>query len=307
MLVNSPGYFSVAHRTIRLIVNSRFGKRSTLTSGFPGPSPTGVSFLVLLNGHHDSKRGTLDLTPFWKSNNAFHRSTDKPVKTFTEFGATYPEFVGLAENASDAERQAVIQAKVNALYDGNNRRQGIAVSSVAAAEDRQAPLAVAAAAVSTARATHVPAPHHAETPKAPAHGHAAPAAPVTLTALQRLDWFIRIRVKKFQLKQSFSILFFLGPVPDDVGQWRSSPNLVGNHSEFVNSDAKSCANCQENINAITEGFIDLDTSLERKGYGNKSEKEIEKFIRDEIHWRIQKVQLLSFVFTQPRKLTESLD
>ena len=285
-------------------------------------------------------RGALDLTPFWKSNNAFHRSTDDPVRTFTKFRATYPEFVGI-DNASVAERKASIQAKVDALYDANNRRRGIAVTSadtfsVAAAETRQAPLAFVAAAVPTTRAAHppaaaiapsvptphhaespkapahashahahptapnVPTPHHAESPKAPAHtshGHAHPAAPSALTALQRLDWFIRVRVKKFQLKQSFSILFFLGQVPDDVAQWRSSPNLVGNHSEFVNSDAKSCANCQENINGITEGFIDLDTSLERKGYGHKSEKEIEKFIHDEIHWRIQKVEPLSSVFT----------
>src|SRR5258705_12134533 len=132
-------------------------------------------------------RGTLDLIPFWKGNNAFHRSTDDPVRTFIKFRATYPEFVGL-ENASAAERQASIQAKVNALYDSKNLRQGIAVasvgvSSVAAAENQQAPLALAAAAVSTARAAHVP--HHAETPKAPAHGHAAPAAPSALTALQR--------------------------------------------------------------------------------------------------------------------------
>jgi tyrosinase len=120
------------------------------------------------------------------------------------------------------------------------------------------------------------------------------SAPQTLTALQRLDWFIRIRFKKFQLKQSYSILFFLGPVPEHVEQWRSSPYLVGCHCGFVNSQPQQCDNCQENIDVITEGFIYLDDSLEQLGYGQKTEEQIEKFIRDELRWRIQKVKLPSF-------------
>lgn len=263
---------------------------------------------------NDSDRLSPDLTPFWKSDTAFHRSTDTPVKDFIKFQSTYPEFVGL-ENLSVAERTARIQAKVDALYDPTNRRRGIAVAPVGS----RAPLAaVAGAAAGSAaggairaspgappvRAAGAGAPggivSHAPqaafsaaalsvqaTPPvaAPPHGDTAS----TLTALQRLDWFIRIRVKKFQLGQSFTILFFLGAVPEDVAQWRTSPHLIGSHSEFVNSDPEHCANCKENIDAITEGFIDLDDSLERLGLGHKTEEEIEKYIHDEIHWRIQRV------------------
>jgi len=118
----------------------------------------------------------------------------------------------------------------------------------------------------------------------PAHTHGATAH---LTALQRLDWFARIRVKKYQFKQSFTVFIFLGPVPNHVAQWRSSPNLAGSHSEFVNSDPEHCANCMENADIITEGFIALDDDLERKGFTNQSEAEIEKYISDNIHWRIQ--------------------
>ena len=224
------------------------------------------------------------------------------------------------ENLSIDERKARIQAKVDALYDPNNRRQGIPVvtasRSAAAVAGPVAGSATAGTILATsgapgARAAGAGVPGGLPTPPAQAafNVQAAPVsvqtvsvqaappvapsphgnAPSTLTALQRLDWFIRIRVKKFQLKQSFTILFFLGTVPDDVAQWRPSPHLIGSHSEFVNSDPEHCANCKDNANIITEGFIDLDDSLERLGLGNSTEEEIEKYIKDEIHWRIQLV------------------
>ena len=252
---------------------------------------------------NDFDRLPPDLTPFWKSGNAFHRSTDTPVRDFVKFQSTYPEFVG-TENLSVAERKARIQQKVDALYDPTNRRLGLGANSIvgrvasiasaaAGSITKGAPPVHAAAAAAPGgaqpqaafSALSVQAPH----PAAPSpHGN----TPGTLTALQRLDWFIRVRVKKFQLGQSFTILFFLGSVPDDVAQWRTSPHLIGSHSEFVNSDPEHCANCKENINIITEGFIDLDDSLERLGHGNDTEEAIEKYIQDEIHWRIQKVSRL---------------
>jgi len=263
---------------------------------------------------NDSDRRTLDLTPFWKSGNAFHRSTDTPVRDFIKFQATYPEFVGL-ENLSVAERKARIQAKVDALYDPQNRRRGIPVRTsaglpVAAIVGAQAgsvsggavrasggapPVRSGGAgapgggvagglpqAVFKAAALSVQAP----LPEAPAPTDDDPEG---LTALQRLDWFIRIRVKKFQLAQSFTILIFLGPVPEDAADYRTSDSFIGSHSEFVNSDPEHCANCKDSANLITEGFIDLDDSLERLGQGEKTEEEIEKYIHDQIHWRIQKV------------------
>ena len=311
MSVDSPGRLPLLTDLIRLIVNSHFGKRSILRSGFLNKtnlnSSTEVGVSVLANAMrvNDSDRPP-DLTPFWKSGTAFHRSTDTPVRDFIKFQATYPEFVGL-EALSVAERKAKIQEKVNALYDPRGRRQGIPVNLAA-----QKPLgAVAGATAGSAAGGPIlaskgvpPAPSggggsvggrvaqaalsvQAAPPVAPSpHGD----TPSTLTALQRLDWFIRVRVKKFQLKQSFTILFFLGPVPDKVEDWRPSQYLIGSHSEFVNSDPEHCTNCKDNINIITEGFIDLDDSLERLGQGQVvEEKEIEDYIEKNIHWRIQLV------------------
>jgi tyrosinase len=190
-----------------------------------------------------SDRQNLDLTPFWKSGSAFHRSTDTPVRDFIKFQATYPEFVGL-ENLSVAQRKARIQEKVDALYDPNNRRRGLAVTSAttAAFAVAGAPAGAAGAVRASAGAPPVRAGGAGGAGGAPVAAQAVlraaaplsvqaalPVAPPpagdtpeTLTALQRLDWFIRIRVKKFQLKQSFTVLIFLGSVPEEVAQWRSS-------------------------------------------------------------------------------------
>jgi Tyosinase C-terminal domain len=239
---------------IRLIVNSHFGRRFTPKSGYPNKTnpitSKEVSFIIAdARQCCKSDRRTPDLTPFWKSNDTFHRSTDDPVRDFIQFKANYPEFIGL-EKLGVAERKVRIQAKVNALYDPDGCRHGITVK-VAAPTTLDATFAFEA-----------------------------------LTAPRRL---VRIRVKKFQLKQGFTILIFLGSVPDDVAQWRSSSHLVGSHSGFVNSDPERCVNCRENADLITEGFIDMGNALERMDYSHKSEQEIEEFIHDKIDWRIQKV------------------
>lgn len=218
-----------------------------------------------------NKRRTLDLLPFWKNETEFHRSTTDPVRYFTQFLATYPEFVGL-ENASDEEKRAAIQAKVDELYDPNNKRRGIVLRS---AESVNA----------------IPEPKVVKPRGALKAAGVANAASATQPALatERCDWFVRIRVKKFQLQQSFTVLIFLGSAPNEVSEWRSSPNLVGSYGEFVNSNADNCVNCGNTADIITEGFIQLDDAFDRLGYGQKSEDEIEKFVRAEINWRIQKV------------------
>jgi len=205
----------------------------------------------------------------------------------------------LASVASASAPAGALAAKAQAVTAQAATSVAAKAQSVAA----QAATAIAGAPhKAAAPAKGAPLPKGAPPPQAPP-GQAAlsiagplPTAPHRedpppegLTALQRLDWFIRIRVKKFQLGQSFTVLFFLGPVPEDVDQYRLSPQLIGSHSEFVNSDPEHCANCKDSANLITEGFVDLDDSLERLGLGHKTEEEIEKHIQANLHWRIQKV------------------
>ena len=288
---------------------------------------------------NDSDSLTPDLTPFWKSGDGFHTSTDTPVRDFIKFRATYPEFVG-TEGLSVTERKARIQQKVDALYGSSDPHRGLptvaraaAIAGGVAGSATGGSSGVAGSATGGSILANTGAPTvraaPAGVPGGSVTGGARPQAafsvaalsvqaplpvppsphsdtPGTLTALQRLDWFIRVRVKKFQFGQSFTILFFLGSVPDDVAQWRTSPHLIGSHSEFVNSDPEHCANCKDNINIITEGFIDLDNSLERLGHGNSTEEEIEKYIQDELHWRIQKVSHLHHRLPLTAGLTDCL-
>jgi tyrosinase len=223
-------------------------------------------------------RRTLDLLPFWKNDTEFHRSSMDTVRDITQFGATYPEFVGL-ENASDEDKRASIRAtKVNKLYDPSNKRRD---------NNIKPPTAFLSADVLAATKGDTTTKDGLEA--ANGINTSSKAQP---TALEGLDWFVRIRVMKFefQLQQSFTVFIFLGQVSDEVSEWRSSPNLVGSYGEFVNSTPNQCPNCRANSNLITEGFFQLDDVLERLKYGRKNEKEIDDFIREEINWKVQKVR-----------------
>ena len=200
----------------------------------------------------DSDGRTPDLLPFWKSDTTFHHS-DEDLKDITKFRSTYPEFIGL-ENTAPKVRTEKIKAKVDALYNPQNITPGIQVRRASA----------------DGPATNGPDDAPAET---------------------RIDWFVRVRVKKFQLNGSFQIPIFLGPTPDDNVEWFESPHIAGTFSQFANSAPGQCGNCRESINVVTEGFIGLNHALVEKGYNGKSEAEIEEFIRDQISWRVEKVSL----------------
>jgi tyrosinase len=48
------------------------------------------------------------------------------------------------------------------------------------------------------------------------------------------EWTARVRVKKYEVGGSFLVELFLGSVPTDPRQWRTSPNFVGAHYVFTN-------------------------------------------------------------------------
>jgi tyrosinase len=206
-----------------------------------------------------------DLRPFWKSNTQFHRSIDAPVRDFTQFRATYPEFVGL-EKLTPAQRKAAIQKAVDALYKPRGL-PGLLVSAASSSRSLDAPPSEA----------RLAAPNEGERSAPPDDDEV------------RLDWLARVRVKKFQFKTSFNVIVFLGEVPEHVEQYLSAPGYVGTHSEFVNSAPEHCGSCSENADIITEGVVNLNNALERKGYEHKSEEEIKQYIKKNIRWRVQKI------------------
>ncbi|KIO32775.1 hypothetical protein M407DRAFT_241253 [Tulasnella calospora MUT 4182] len=101
-----------------------------------------------------------------------------------------------------------------------------------------------------------------------------------------IDWTVRIRINKYELDGSFSVLVFLGDIPDDPAEWRSSPNYVGAHRAFVSG---GYGDHRGDPDAITEGFVHLNSTIAAKsGLSSFDPKEVVPYLKRELGWRIQK-------------------
>ena len=114
------------------------------------------------------------------------------------------------------------------------------------------------------------------------------------------DWTARIRVKKYELGGSFSVLFFLAP--DGVeGHTRSSPSYVGSYSAFVTSTTEACANCQTQADSgiVIQGFVHLNTKIEEimgPGSGNFEIAVIKPYLTENLKWKVEKVSSLVWLY-----------
>lgn len=106
---------------------------------------------------------------------------------------------------------------------------------------------------------------------------------------EREHWYIRVRAGRFALGTSYTILLFIGAVPDQQSEWREAPTLVGFHSIFSSRHQQQCGNCVAQNDAVNEGVVHIDDKLEELGLTGKSDDEIEAYLKEELHWRIQKV------------------
>lgn len=201
------------------------------------------------------------MTPFWNGGNTFWKSASEAVKDWTKFNYEYPEFVKLKGLGVSERRQAILQT-VNSLY-GPKLSTGPMHQIKAAAANVQAALS----------------------------SDSGPSA--SLEKADMVDWFIRVRSGRFALGQSYTILLFLGEPPAEESEWRTSPNLLGIHSIFASSRASMCANCESQRDNVDEGIVHITARLEKLGLLSKPEEEIEKYVRANLHWRIQKVSFQS--------------
>ena len=104
------------------------------------------------------------------------------------------------------------------------------------------------------------------------------------------EWTARIEFKKYELGSSFSVLIFLGQVPDNPREWRVSPNFVGGHHAFVNSVAASCSNCSNQQDIVVEGFVHLNHAIaQHSGLGSFEPDVIEPYLTEALQWRVLKV------------------
>jgi tyrosinase len=106
------------------------------------------------------------------------------------------------------------------------------------------------------------------------------------------DWSTRIHVKKYELSGSFSVLIFLGEVPEDPEQWSASPSFVGAHYAFVNSAAGQCDNCRSQADLVVEGFVHLTLAIEEHSDLTSYEPSVVRpYLKDNLSWRILTVRV----------------
>jgi tyrosinase len=109
------------------------------------------------------------------------------------------------------------------------------------------------------------------------------------------DWTVRIHVKKYELRESFTVLIFVGPVPDDPSHWRKASSYVGSHAAFVNGSADQCANCVAQADVLTEGFVHLNRALGRCSSLSSYEPQVvSPYLRENLHWRVQAVRSCAY-------------
>ncbi|KIJ41405.1 hypothetical protein M422DRAFT_48640 [Sphaerobolus stellatus SS14] len=255
------------------------------------------------------------LTPFWNAQTTFWASAG--VTDTSKLGYTYPEFNGLDTTNTTAVQQAIAQA-VNRLYGSGSRRasvprQFLAMPAAAVKEGVKATAATVAPSgskegVKEDTATHNignSAPVTAAGASLPSGattrsiGVSSASQPEALLAVHHntpappegniWDWSARIEFKKYELGSSFTVLIFLGQVPENPEDWRIAPNCVGAHHAFVNRVPDQCANCQNQLNIVTEGFVHLNEGIaEFSGLESFEPAVIHPYLEKEMHWRVQK-------------------
>jgi tyrosinase len=235
-----------------------------------------------------------DLTPFWESQTAFWRSSQTTATGSLRY--SYPEFNGLNLNDSGAVRIAIANY-INQQY-GDPGTSTFSLLAQPAAGGAPAPLAtgkspvLVAAAVSAVKSAASQAVHPFHHRGGPPHtGHQAEHGREGPTVIH--DWTARIHFKKYELGGSFSVLIFVGEVPENPSQWRTSPSFVGIHAAFVNSAASQCSNCRSQADIVIEGFVHLNSTLVRRsrsGLPSLEPNVVTPYLKNNLHWRIQAVR-----------------
>lgn len=151
-------------------------------------------------------------------------------------GYTYPEFNGLDLGNTAAVKAAIAQ-KVNQLYGGTSSIfSSFAATAPQSSGSKPAPVAVAAATATSAAAQVSSDRGIQESGDAAPQVTIASAGPESSEASKELwEWSARVHVKKYEIGGSFKVLFFLGSVPSDPGEWSSAAHFVGAFHGFVNT------------------------------------------------------------------------
>lgn len=235
------------------------------------------------------------LTPFWNTQSTFWESS--AVTGTSKLGYTYPEFNGLDMANPSAVKSAIAQ-QVNRLYGnavfaGFSGLQSLAAAPQSSGKDVTRDLPSASAPAPAAAAPSQPGTSAQNT--AQVH-HTTDRSLLATTHSHNphsnsdmWEWTARIRFKKYELGSSFSVLLFLGTVPENPEEWHTAETFVGAHHAFVNKAAEHCANCRNQAEVINEGFVHLNGAIaQHSGLNSFNPNVVKPYLTRELHWRVQK-------------------
>ncbi|KAI0330497.1 tyrosinase [Cubamyces sp. BRFM 1775] len=238
------------------------------------------------------------LTPFRCSEEGFWSSSDVAGLCPTQLGYSYPDFNGLDldDKASVAMHIAEV---VNELYAPQIMRRFLPPRMTPHRRDRR-PIRKSAhswhtgnhSAVSTrvVKAYTVLEVPVADDELMDGYLVLVPEPPRNFMPDLLWEWTVRIRVKKYTLGRSFSVLIFLGSVPEHPDEWITSPTYVGAHHAFVNSVPQRCANCVRRTSVTIEGFVHLNEAISRHTSAHFFEPEVMKwYLQRELSWRVRRM------------------
>lgn len=78
-------------------------------------------------------------------------------------------------------------------------------------------------------------------------------------------------------------------IPHDPKRWSKGPTLAGCVDIFVNSKPEHCANCMENADLATEGYVQLNEALQNSVHSVEDDDVVKSYLRENLHWRVAKV------------------
>jgi len=115
---------------------------------------------------------------------------------------------------------------------------------------------------------------------------ASSAMPAGSPSNYHLEWSARVRCDKYELGDSFSVIFFVVTVPHNPAEWTSSPYYVGSFHVF-GGEGPSDNRSQPDYNI--QGFVHLDDGLiKHSGQRTLEPDVVVPFLTDNLHWRVQK-------------------
>ena len=108
-----------------------------------------------------------------------------------------------------------------------------------------------------------------------------------------------MHINKYDLEgEGFNILVFVGTVPEEARQWRSSASYVGSHS-VLRGRLPSDGN-KSDERYVTEGFIPLNAALAKQTDLKSFEPDdVVPYLKENLHWRVQKVSQWRIDNAQP--------